>query len=102
MLQPQEPDPCPVCTRPNYYPSDHHMVPKSRGGRTTKTICRDCHKAVHSLFTNKQLEKTYHTVEALMTDERFAKMVVFLRKQDPQRKTTIVKSNDTRRRGRSG
>lgn len=37
---------CPICERPNYYPSDHHMVPRSRGGKTTETICRDCHKAI--------------------------------------------------------
>lgn len=98
----QEPDPCPLCTRPNYYPSDHHLVPKSRGGRGTKTICRDCHKAIHSLFTNKQLEREYHTVDALLAHEGFSKMMVFLRKQDPRRKTTIVRSRDNKKRGRSG
>lgn len=97
-----EPDPCPLCTRPNFFPSDHHMVPKSRGGRSTQTICRDCHKAVHSLFSNKQLEKVYHTVDALLAHEGFAKMMAFLQKQDPRAKQTFAKSNDTRRRGRSG
>ncbi len=98
----QEPDPCPVCTRPNYHPSDHHLVPRSRGGKTTKTICRDCHKAVHALFTNKQLEKAYHTVEALLAHEGFSKMVAYLQKQNPQSKQTFVRSNDSRRRGRAG
>lgn len=97
-----EPDPCPLCGRPNFHPSDHHLVPKSRGGKVTKTICRDCHKAVHSLFTNKQLEKTYNTVEALLGHEEFRKMVGFLRKQDPQSKQTFVRSNASRRRGRAG
>lgn len=96
------PDPCPLCTRPNYYPSDHHMVPRSRGGKVTETICRDCHKAVHSLFSNKSLEKTYHTVEALMGHEGFRKMIEFLKKQDPRSKQTFVRSSDSRRRGRSG
>ena len=36
---------CPICERPNYFPSDHHMVPRSRGGKSTETICADCHKA---------------------------------------------------------
>lgn len=102
MTATEVPDPCPICGRPNFYPSDHHMIPKSQGGRTTKTICRDCHKACHSLFTNKQLAAQYHTAEALLAHEGFAKMVSFLRHQDPRRKQTFKKSNDTRRRGRSG
>lgn len=78
------------------------MVPRSRGGKTTQTICRDCHKAVHALFTNKQLEKSYHTVEALLGHEQFSKMVEFLKKQNPRSKQTFIRSNDSRRRGRSG
>jgi len=78
------------------------MVPKSRGGKVTQTICRDCHKAVHALFTNKQLEKTYHTVDALLGHEEFQKMMAFLRKQNPRSKQTFVRSNASRRRGRAG
>lgn len=73
------------------------MVPKSRGGRTTETICRDCHKAIHALFNNKELEKTYHTVDALHGHEGFAKMLQFLRKQDPTRKTTVKKTRTNRK-----
>lgn len=97
-----DPDPCPVCARPNFYPSDHHMVPKSRGGRATETICRDCHKAVHALFSNKDLEKTYHTVDALLGNEAFAKMVKFIAKQDPTRKQAFKRSKDSQRRGHAG
>lgn len=78
------------------------MVPKSRGGRVTQTICRDCHRAVHSLFTNKQLEKTYNTVDALLGHEDFRKMVAFLKKQDPRGKQTFIRSKSTRRRGFAG
>lgn len=78
------------------------MVPRSRGGKTTQTICRDCHKAVHALFTNKQLEKVYNTVDALLGHEGFRKMVSFLQRQDPRSKQTFVRSNDSRRRGRAG
>jgi hypothetical protein len=83
---------CPICERPNYHPSDHHMVPRSRGGKTTETICQDCHKAIHAVFTNKELESTYHTVDALMGNEEFAKMAKFISKQDPAGKVTTRKS----------
>jgi hypothetical protein len=32
------PDECPICERPNYHPLDHHMVPRSKGGKTTEII----------------------------------------------------------------
>lgn len=85
---------CPICERPNHFPSDHHMIPKSRGGKTTETICQDCHKSIHAHFTNKELEETYHTPAALLSHEGFAKQVAFLQKQDPARRTTTKKSKD--------
>jgi hypothetical protein len=47
------PDPCPLCELPNYRPTDHHLVPRSRGGKVTATLCADCHRAIHVVFTNK-------------------------------------------------
>lgn len=89
---------CPICDRPNYHPSDHHMVPKSRGGKTTETICADCHKAIHAHFTNKELEETYHTPEALLSHEGFAKQIKFISKQDPGGKIKTKKNKDRLRR----
>lgn len=94
------PDPCPLCERPNYHPTDHHLTPKSRGGKVTKTLCRDCHRAIHVTFSNKELEKTYNTVDALMGHEGFAKMVKFIAKQDGRVKMTL--NQNQRRRGRNG
>lgn len=85
---------CPICERPNYFPSDHHMVPKSRGGKTTETICEDCHKSIHAFFTNKELEETYHTPEALLTNEAFAKHIKWLSKQDPGGRSKTKKNKD--------
>lgn len=95
---------CPLCERPNLRPSDHHLVPKSRGGRggDKVLICRDCHSAIHALFSNKELEKSYTTVDALLANERFAKMVRFIARQDPHRRTHTALASDQRRRGRNG
>jgi hypothetical protein len=92
------PCPCPLCGRPNYFPSDHHLVPKSRGGKVTKTICSDCHNAIHKFWTNKELEKEFHTVETLLADPQFAKHVAWLRKQDPKRRNRTVRSRERRRK----
>lgn len=96
------PDPCPLCDRPNFYPSDHHLVPKSRGGKVTRNICGDCHNAIHKFWTNKELEKSIHTVEAILADPRFAKHAEWLRKQDPRRRNRTERTNERKRRGRRG
>lgn len=93
--QANEPDPCPLCGRPNHRPSDHHLVPKSRGGKVTATICRDCHDAIHATFDNRELEKKYATVDALLAHEGLAKMIRFIAKQDGR-----VRVRRTKKRGR--
>jgi 5-methylcytosine-specific restriction protein A len=76
---------CPLCGRPNLHPTDHHLVPKSRGGMNGNklTMCRDCHHAAHLLFSNKELERKYHTIEALLNHPKMLKMVKYITKQDP-------------------
>jgi hypothetical protein len=96
------PDPCPLCGRPNSHPSDHHLIPQCRGGEegTKTTICRDCHDAVHSMFSNKQLEREYSSIEALMANADFAKMVAFIGKQNGRVHFKLAKNQ--KRRGRNG
>lgn len=94
--QAKAPDPCPLCGRPNYRPSDHHLVPKSRGGKVTETICRDCHDAIHATFDNRQLEKEYPSVEALLLHEGLAKTIRFIAKQDGRVRTRATKTRKKR------
>lgn len=94
------PDPCPLCERPNHRPSDHHLVPKCRGGKATATICSDCHRAIHATFNNKELEREYNTVDALLAHEEFRRMVRFIARQDGH--VSIATRRDQRRRGRNG
>jgi hypothetical protein len=101
-LKSPEPDPCPLCGRPNHHPSDHHLVPRSRGGKVTTHCCRDCHDAMHSLFSNKELERDYSSVEALMAHEGFARMVAHIAKQNPLGRVRFKVAKNQRRRGRNG
>jgi hypothetical protein len=95
-------DPCPLCKRPNLHPSDHHLVPRSRGGTEKTNICQDCHDAIHETFSNKELERTYNTVEALLAHPILAKTIAFIAKQDPSRRTRTARVKSQRRRGRNG
>jgi hypothetical protein len=89
MAAPAPLPPCPLCERPNFHPSDHHLVPKSRGGKVTETLCRDCHRAIHATFSNKELERDYHTREALLAHEGLRRMIAFIAKQDPGGKVRV-------------
>jgi hypothetical protein len=75
--------------------SEHHFVPKRRGGKVKTLICCDCHSAIHAFFTNKELAVEYHTVRKLMSHEGFRKHIKFLAKQDP---TKRHKSRHTKER----
>lgn len=86
------PPPCPLCRRPNRTPSDHHLVPRSRGGRQTETLCQDCHTAIHATFTNRELEERYSSVETLLAHEGFASIVRFIARQDGRVRTRRSRS----------
>lgn len=90
---------CPLCERPMFHASEHHLVPKSRGGKNTELICSDCHSAIHALFTNRELEKGHNTVEALLADPGFRRALAFIRKQDPRKRHRSVRSQRRRRAG---
>ena len=97
-------DNCPLCKREMVYKRKHHLVPISRGGKhdVKVLVCEDCHSSIHSLFSNKELERKYNSAEALLNDERFAKMAEFLAKRDPHRRYKTKLSNSQRYRGRNG
>ncbi len=67
---------CWLCSRPMGGVVEwHHPVPKSRGGREKQPIHPICHQAVHSNFTNSDLEKRFSTVEALLGHDEIRRFV---------------------------
>ncbi len=63
------PDPiiCPICTRviPESQKDAHHLIPKSKGGKSTEYLHRICHKQIHALFNENELAKILNTAESL-------------------------------------
>jgi hypothetical protein len=93
---------CPLCKRINDHQSNHHLIPACRDGNADDKviICESCHLAIHQLFSNKQLEETYNSVESLLSHEVFAKTAKFICKQKGFVKTKLA--NNQRHRGRNG
>ena len=74
---------CPLCERP-IPPSQrdaHHLVPKSRGGVHTVLLHRICHRQVHALFTEAELERDYRDVDALRAHPQVARFVAWVRRK---------------------
>lgn len=87
---------CPLCQREIAPPSNlHHLLPISKGGAGTTTVLLHviCHNKIHSLFTEKELAKTYNTIEKLLEHKEIQKFVQFVRKQPPTYYDRNKKSN---------
>jgi len=71
---------CALCGRvvPPAQREEHHLVPKSRGGRTTTVLHRICHRQLHALFSEAQLANEYATVDALLSNEDVARFVAWV------------------------
>lgn len=68
---------CPLCERriPKSQRDEHHLIPKSHGGRHTAVLHRICHRQIHAIFTETELARQYSTVEELKAQ---AEMVGFI------------------------
>lgn len=63
--------------------SDHHVIPKSRGGKEKRLICVACHQKIHSLFTNKELEEGYNTIDSIREHIEMSKFIKWIAKRSP-------------------
>ena len=61
----------------------HHPVPKSRGGRGTVPVHPICHRTIHRTLTNKELERSYATPEALRAHPELARFIAWVAGKDP-------------------
>jgi hypothetical protein len=79
---------CPLCERP--IPPDlesrHHLVPKLKGGKhgPVAVLHAICHSKIHSVFTEAELARSYHTIEALRKHEKIARFVKWVSKRPPE------------------
>lgn len=72
---------CPLCERriPAAQRDAHHLVPRSRGGVRTEFLHRICHRQIHALFTETELARQYHSVEALLSHPEVIRFVNWVR-----------------------
>ncbi|MBD3314590.1 MAG: HNH endonuclease [Chitinivibrionales bacterium] len=59
----------------------HHLVPRCKKGKETIQVCIDCGDQLHKLFSLRQLQQTYNTLEMIHADSRVKRWIEWIRKQ---------------------
>ncbi|OSQ50975.1 HNH endonuclease family protein [Marivita geojedonensis] len=85
-----DPDPiCPLCLRPiprGVKQSQHHLIPKLKGGKGGPTILihQICHNEIHATLTEAELARDFNTPEALRTHPRLSVFFTWVAKRPPE------------------
>jgi hypothetical protein len=85
---------CALCRRAAFHLTRHHLIPRTvhRRSRTRRnftrdqrlavvSLCRACHKQIHSLFTESELARTYCSIEALVAHPEVARFIKWVARQ---------------------
>jgi len=97
---------CELCGREVDEVTKHHLIPRTRHAnkrnkrefdrREVKEriplLCRPCHKQIHALFSEKELERNYNTLEALKPHPEVAKFIAWLEDKPAGLKVTVRKA----------
>ncbi|GGH27569.1 hypothetical protein SAMN05444007_104100 [Cribrihabitans marinus] len=79
---------CPLCHRPippDVPQSQHHLIPRLKGGKGGPTILLHdiCHREIHATLSEADLARSYNTAEALRSHPRLARFIAWVRKRPP-------------------
>ena len=80
-VAPVGPSYCPLCGRPlEPGPSvdEHHLVPRSQGGKAKSTIHRICHRKIHATLSERELAADYSHWAALQAHPEIAAFVTWV------------------------
>lgn len=86
---------CALCGREVERVSQHHIIPKSRGGTETVPLCSPCHSTLHHFFRNRTLAREKNSLDALLSDPDIQRYLVWVRKQ-PDRRIQVRARKDRR------
>lgn len=77
---------CPLCERliPESLRDEHHLLPKSKGGKQTVTLHRICHRQIHALFDDRTLAEYLSAVVALKTHPEMKRFISWVKSKPPE------------------
>ena len=68
---------CELCERSDIKLTKQHLIPREEGGREKDIvmICSDCHRQIHTSYSNQELALRLFSIEALKSDEKLKKFI---------------------------
>ncbi|MEM8571974.1 MAG: HNH endonuclease [Pseudomonadota bacterium] len=77
---------CGLCHRPippDVPQSQHHLIPKLRGGKGGPTVLLHhiCHREIHATLSEAELARDYNTLDALRAHPRLARFITWIAKR---------------------
>lgn len=102
---------CELCGRKVPEVTKHHLIPRTRHANKRNKrefsredvrhrlalICRPCHKQIHAVLTEKQMERDHNTLDALKAHPEIAKFLTWIRNK-PGDQAVFVRSNKNKGR----
>lgn len=95
---------CELCLRADIEVTRHHLIPRIRHAKARvkkkfdrdernrlALLCRPCHKFIHSVLTEKEMEERYSTVTALALHPEIARFIEWLANKPPGLKVVVRK-----------
>ena len=85
-IKPIGPAYCPLCGRllePGGSVDEHHLVPRSQGGKTKTTVHRICHRKIHATLSERELARDFSTWQALLAHPEIAAFVAWVAGKPP-------------------
>ncbi len=105
-------DRCELCSREVPELTRHHLVPRMRHRKRSALrrfdlrqmrvgvamLCRPCHKQIHVLFSERELEQDYYTLERLRAHPDVGKFLEWIRDKPGELKVLTHRSRPRDRR----
>lgn len=94
---------CPLCQRdmPEDLMQKHHLMTRRTDKKVTEHICRECHKTLHGLWSNKDIrdsKKGLDSLEGILAQPEFQKALPFIRRLAPGAYMRMKESAGRRRK----
>lgn len=91
---------CPLCYRElgDQYIDDHHLIPKTFGGKETEKMHKICHQKLHATFSEREMLNYYHTWGRIREHSEIEKFIKWVAKRDINFYDTSKDTNERHKR----
>ncbi|AUN31559.1 restriction endonuclease [Niveispirillum cyanobacteriorum] len=79
---------------------EHHLLPRSQGGKEKVPLHRVCHRKIHAELSEKELARGYTTLDALRAHPDIAAFIQWVARKPPEFTAVTFRAKDHAKAGR--